>query len=178
MKTESSGAATISLREINELDPAAFVSCLGAIYEHSPWVAAGAWPERPFESIDSLWYAMQATVEAAARAEQLALIRAHPELAGRLALAGDLTEASRREQAGAGLDRCTPDEFARLQELNAAYRDRFALPFVVAVRGLTRGDIIERLGERLSNGPEEELATCLHEIGRIARFRLQDLVRE
>jgi len=178
MKAGSSGIAGISLRELNELDRDGFMARLGAIYEHSPWVAAGAWPERPFESVETLWYAMQSAVEAATRTKQLGLIRAHPELAGRLAVAGQLTEASRREQAGAGLDRCTPEEFTRLQELNAAYRDRFDLPFVVAVRGLTRGDIIARLAQRLVNSPDEELATCLHEIGRIARFRLQDLVRE
>jgi 2-oxo-4-hydroxy-4-carboxy-5-ureidoimidazoline decarboxylase len=168
----------IRLHELNALDREDFVSRLGAIYEHSPWVAARVWRARPFDSVDQLWRAMQDAVKAASSEEQLALIRAHPELAGRLAVAGQLTDASRSEQRGAGLDSCTPEEFARLQALNASYRTRFDFPFVVAVRGLTRGDIIARIEQRLANERAEELATCLQEIGRIARFRLEDLLNQ
>jgi 2-oxo-4-hydroxy-4-carboxy-5-ureidoimidazoline decarboxylase len=178
MKAGSSSRTAITLRELNELDRDGFVSLLGAAYEHSPWVAQRAWSDRPFDSVAGLWYAMQSAVEAATPDAQLALIRAHPELGGRLAVAGRLTDASRREQAGAGLDQCTPEEFVRLRELNTAYRERFDLPFIVAVRGLTRADIIARLERRLANSPDEERATSLHEIGRIARFRLEDLVRD
>jgi len=166
----------ISLQQLNHLSREEFVACLGAIYEHSPWVAERVWPARPFDSLDSLASAMHDAVETAAPAEQLALIRAHPELAGRLAVAGKLTAHSHSEQSAAGLNACTPEEFARLQELNAAYQARFAFPFIVAVRGLTRTDIIARLEQRLANEREEEIATCLREIGRIARFRLQDLL--
>jgi 2-oxo-4-hydroxy-4-carboxy-5-ureidoimidazoline decarboxylase len=166
----------IRLDDLNRLERDDFVSRLGTIYEHSPWVAARAWAARPFESVDHLWRVMQDAVKAASGEEQLALIRAHPELGGRLAIADQLTESSRSEQTGAGLDSCTPKEFSRLQALNASYRSRFDFPFVVAVRGLTRGDIIGQLEQRLGNQHAEEVATCLVEIGRIARFRLQDLL--
>ena len=166
----------ISLQQLNHLPHEEFVARLGAIYEHSPWVAERVWPARPFDSLDSLASAMHDAVQAASPAEQLALICAHPELAGRLAVAGKLTAHSRSEQSAAGLNACTPEEFARLQELNASYQARFAFPFIVAVRGLTRTDIIARLEQRLANEREEEIATCLREIGRIARFRLQDLL--
>ncbi|HVY04613.1 MAG TPA: 2-oxo-4-hydroxy-4-carboxy-5-ureidoimidazoline decarboxylase [Burkholderiales bacterium] len=154
----------------------AFVAHLDGIYEHSPWVAERSWKGRPFRSRDALHAAMQDAVAAASHEEQLALIRAHPELAGRLGVAETLTDASRSEQAGAGLDRCTPEEFARLQELNAAYREKFDFPFIVAVRGLTRGHIIAQMEQRLAHTREQEFSACLVEIGRIAGFRLHDLV--
>lgn len=168
----------ISLSELNCLDQAAFVERLGHVYEHSPWVAERAWQECPFDSVPALWAAMQRTVEDANRDEQLALIRAHPELAGKLAIAGKLTDASRTEQSSAGLDRCTPEEFAQFQALNAAYRRKFDFPFIVAVRGLGRSEILARLAERVGNTPAHEFSTCLQEIGRIARFRLDDLVAD
>lgn len=158
------------------MDRDAFVASLGGIYEHSPWVAERAWHARPFGCRDTLHAAMQDAVAAASRDEQLALIRAHPELAGRLAVAGELTDASRSEQAGAGLDRCTPEEFARMQALNAAYREKFDFPFIVAVRGLTRAHIIAQMEKRLANTAEQEFGACLAEIGRIAGFRLHDLI--
>jgi len=166
----------VTLAELNAMDTADFSSRLGSIYEHSPWVAQRAWEKRPFASVDALHAAMEKVVGAASPAERRALILAHPELAGRLAVAGKLTDASRSEQASAGLDRCTPEEFARLQELNAAYRQKFGFPFIVAVRGLSRADIIERMSARLANTEPQELAACLHEIGRIARLRLQDMI--
>jgi len=173
-----SDARRIPLSEVNRLDRAAFVARLGHVYEHSPWIAERAWQERPFGSIPGLWSAMQRSVEAAARDEQLALIRAHPELAGKLAIAGELTDASRAEQSSAGLDRCTPEEFAQFQALNAGYRRKFEFPFIVAVRGLDRSEILARLAQRVGNDPAREFSTCLQEIGRIARFRLEDLVAD
>ena len=167
---------TISIQQIDAMDRDAFVARLGGIYEHSPWVAERAWKSRPFRSRDALHAAMEDVVATASHEEQLALIRAHPELAGRLAVGGALTEASRSEQAGAGLDRCTPAEFARLQALNAAYRGKFDFPFIVAVRGLTRAHIIAQMEKRLLHSPEQEFEACLTEIGRIAGFRLHDLV--
>jgi len=166
----------LTLAELNAMDTADFSSRLGSIYEHSPWVARRAWAMRPFPSVDALHATMEKAVAEASPAERSALILAHPELAGRLAVAGKLTDASRSEQASAGLDRCTPEEFARLQELNAAYRQKFGFPFIVAVRGLSRADIIERMSARLANTEAQELAACLHEIGRIARLRLQDMI--
>jgi 2-oxo-4-hydroxy-4-carboxy-5-ureidoimidazoline decarboxylase len=165
-----------SLQELNTLSRDDFVARLGAVYEHSPWVAELAWEARPFDSLDALARAMHTAVETASSAEQLALIRAHPELAGRLAVAGQLTAHSLSEQAGAGLSACTPEEFARLHALNAAYQTRFGFPFIVAVRGLTRTDVIARIEQRLANDRPQEIATCLREIARIARFRLEDLL--
>ena len=151
-----------------------FVARLGGIYEHSPWVAERAHASRPFASIDALHAAMQRAMLDAPRDEQLRLIRAHPELLGRLE-AAQLTESSRSEQAGAGLDRCTAEQKARMQALNQAYRVKFGFPFIVAVKGLDWGGIIERIEARLGNPAEAEFATALAEIGRIARFRLEAL---
>lgn len=168
----------VPLAEINALDEPAFSARLGGIYEHSPWVAQRAWPRRPFASVQALQAAMQDALIAAQPSEQLALIRAHPELAGRLAVAGQLTEASRSEQSAAGLNQCTPEEFAQLQALNAAYRVKFGFPFIVAVRGLTRAGIIAAMRRRLDNTIDEERAASLREIGRIAQLRLQDLIED
>ena len=168
----------VPLAQINALDEAAFSARLGGIYEHSPWVAQRTWPRRPFASVQALQAAMQDALIAAQPSEQLALIRAHPELAGRLAIAGQLTEASRSEQSAAGLNQCTPEEFAQLQALNAAYRAKFGFPFIVAVRGLTRAGIIAAMRRRLDNTIDEERAASLREIGRIAQLRLQDLIED
>lgn len=167
-----------SMDELNGLGEIAFVDRLGGIYEHSPWVARGAWKQRPFASVETLHAAMEKTVAMATDSEKLDLIRAHPELAGRLAVAGKLTESSRSEQASAGLDRCTPAEFERLQALNARYRARFGFPFIIAVRGLTREQIIGQMEQRLHNSPAQERVTCMREIGRIARFRLDALLTD
>jgi 2-oxo-4-hydroxy-4-carboxy-5-ureidoimidazoline decarboxylase len=159
---------------VNGLERAAFVARLGGIYEHSPWVAERAFAARPFASLDALHGAMQAALLAATPEEQLALIRAHPELLGRME-AAQLTAASRSEQAGAGLDRCTAHERARMRELNERYRGKFGFPFIVAVKGLDWAAIIERMEARLAHARAAELATALVEIGRIARFRLEAL---
>ena len=158
----------------NGLSQAEFVARLGGIYEHSPWVAERAFGSKPFASLDALHGAMQHAMLGASPDEQLALIRAHPELLGRLE-AAQLTESSRAEQAGAGLDRCTTEQKARMQALNQAYRVKFGFPFVVAVKGLDWGGIIEHIERRLNNTAEAELGNALAEIGRIARFRLEAL---
>lgn len=159
---------------LNDLSRAEFVARLGGIYEHSPWVAERAFASRPFASLDELHAAMQRAMLAATREEQLRLIRAHPELLGRLE-AAELTDSSRNEQAAAGLDRCTTGQKARMQAQNQAYRVKFGIPFIVAVKGLDWGGIIERIEQRLANAPDAELSTALEEIGRIARFRLEGL---
>lgn len=156
------------------LSRTAFVARYGGIYEHSPWVAeavwdAGAMPDEP----EALAAAMAAVVEAAGEARQLALLRAHPDLVGRLGVAGDLTDHSRAEQAGAGLDRCTPEEFAEFQRLNAAYKARFGFPFIVAVRGLDRAAILAAFRRRLENDRASEFREALTQVHRIARLRLQ-----
>jgi 2-oxo-4-hydroxy-4-carboxy-5-ureidoimidazoline decarboxylase len=165
------------LVELNALDEEDFVERIGGIYEHSPWVAEAAWQHRPFASVAALHAAMHDAVLSSGAERQLALIRAHPELAGKLA-AAELTEASRGEQVSAGLDRCTAGERAQLQDLNRRYREKFDFPFIVAVRGLNWSDIIARATLRLADDREREIATALAEIGRIARFRLADALPE
>jgi len=162
----------IALETLNGLPQADFVARLGAIYEHSPWIAERALVARPFASLDTLHAAMERALHGASRDEQLVLIRAHPELLGKLE-AARLTGSSRAEQASAGLDRCTAAQKARMQALNQAYREKFGFPFIVAVKGLDWAIIIERIEARLRQTREAELATALQEIGRIARFRLE-----
>jgi 2-oxo-4-hydroxy-4-carboxy-5-ureidoimidazoline decarboxylase len=148
----------------------------GGIYEHSPWVAAAIWSAGigPDDQLMShLAARMQTIVEAAGHDRQLALLRAHPELAGRLAIAGGLTAESSSEQAGAGLDRCTPDEFASFSNLNDRYGARFGHPFIIAVRGLDRAGILAAFTTRIDNDPATEFATALAEVHKIARLRLE-----
>lgn len=167
---------TYTLDGINAFDRTVFVAAFGEVFEHSPWVAERAWEARPFDSVDGLHRAMMRAMQAAAPVEQLTLIRAHPQLAGKAAIAGDLTAASAHEQRGAGLDQCSPEEFAQLHAFNTAYEDKFGFPFIVAVRGHTRATILAEMQRRLSHGLEEERAEALRQIARIARFRLDDLI--
>jgi 2-oxo-4-hydroxy-4-carboxy-5-ureidoimidazoline decarboxylase len=166
--------STLTLAALSGMDQPAFVAALDGIYEHSSWVAAGAWAARPFATLPALAAALEAVMWAAEPVQQRALICAHPELAGRAAMAGGLTAASSSEQQGAGLLHCTAAELARLQALNADYRQRFGFPFVVAVRGLSRQDIIDQLAARLQATPEHEYRTALEQIARIAGWRLAD----
>ncbi|KTT44359.1 OHCU decarboxylase [Pseudomonas oryzihabitans] len=161
----------------SQLDRAAFVTTFGGIYEHSAWVAERAFDEgQPLpDTVDALHQRLSAQVARASHAEQLALIQAHPDLAGRAALAGELTVASTSEQAGAGLDQCTPDELARFTGYNDAYREKFGFPFIMAVKGSNRHLILAAFEERLPNTPEQEFQRALAEIDRIALFRLQTL---
>lgn len=163
------------LAELSSLDRSAFVRHLDGVFEHSPWIAERSWSARPFADIDSLHGAMLTVLDAASREEKLALIRAHPELAGKEAEAGTLTTASTGEQRGAGLDQCSREELDTLRRLNAGYRERHGFPFVIAVKGLSRCEIIDALGTRFANDTETEFAACLREIGKIARFRLDAL---
>ncbi len=158
------------------MDQAGFVAALGGIYEQSPWVAERAFAARPFASVADLHSAMQAAVVSAAPDEQLALIRSHPELAGKVARAGAVTAQSRQEQGSLGLDRLSDAELARFERLNAAYRDRFGFPFIVCVRRHTRDSILDLFERRLGNGPDQVRAATLAEIGLIARLRLIDAV--
>ncbi len=166
----------MTLDQLNSLSQADFTTALAGIFEHSPWIPEATWPRRPFASVDELHAQMCATLAAADLDAKLALIRAHPELAGKLAIRGELTDASLREQAGAGLNECSPEEFARLTALNAAYIARFGFPFILAVRGHTRDSIIANMAARVANEREVEINTALAQIERIAGFRLRDLV--
>jgi len=168
----------MTLEQLNALTQDEFTEALGGIFEHSPWVAARSWPRRPFASVADLHAAMCASVAASDEASKLALIRAHPQLAGKAAVRGELSEASASEQSGAGLDRCSPEEFARLTELNRDYEQRFGFPFILAVRGKTRQGIIDNLSARLGNTHEQEVAEALRQIERIAQFRLIDAITD
>ncbi len=157
------------------LDRDAFVAQYGGVYEHSPWIAEAAWDAglpADADAPDGLARALAAVVDAADRDPRLALLRAHPDLAGKAAVAGELTAESTEEQASAGIDQCTPDEFARFQEYNARYRARFDMPFIMAVRGSNRHAILAAFETRLDNDADTEFATAIGEVHKIARLRL------
>lgn len=168
----------ITLADLNDASRDTFVAHLGGVFEHSPWVAERAYDRRPFASRDALHAAMVAAVEDAGAARQLALLRAHPELAGRAAVRGEMTEHSTREQGGSGLLDCSPEEFARLQELNRAYGERFGFPFIIAVRGLDRAGILAAFERRLGNTRDAEMAEALRQIARITGLRIAEAVEE
>ena len=162
----------MTIHAFNSLDHAGFMHAIAWIFEHSPWVAERASAVRPFESIDALHLALVGQVEHASEAEQLALLRAHPDLGTR----ARMSDASTAEQSGAGLDRLTPQEFGRLQTLNAAYRDKFGFPFLFAVKGSGQHQILDALTDRLESSWEQEFRVALRQVYRIARFRLEDIL--
>jgi 2-oxo-4-hydroxy-4-carboxy-5-ureidoimidazoline decarboxylase len=166
----------MTLAELNRTDRAPFVAALGNVFEHSPWVAEAAWSARPFARVADLHAAMVDAVERAGSARQLALIRAHPELAGKAAIRGELTASSTSEQSGAGLTACSPEEYARLTELNARYNAKFGFPFILAVKGYDRAGVIAEFARRVDNDVATERAEALRQIARIAAFRLQSLI--
>lgn len=168
--------ATYSVAQINAMDNTQFVHVLGGVYEHSPWVAERVAAQRPFASADALRAAMRQTVNNAGEAQQIKLVRAHPELAGKAAERGEMTAASTREQGGAGLNQLTPEELARLQSLNARYSEKFGFPFVMAVRGYDRQAIFDAMTKRLNNDRDTELRNSLEQINRVVSFRLNDLI--
>jgi 2-oxo-4-hydroxy-4-carboxy-5-ureidoimidazoline decarboxylase len=163
----------------SEMGREAFVARFGGVFEQSPWIAQAAFDRglgREQDSAQGLHRAMVAVLRDAGPEAKLALIRAHPDLAGRLALAGGLGAASTAEQASAGLDRCTPEELARFHALNQAYVTRFGFPFIMAVKGRTRAEILAAFERRIGNDPQAEILTALAEIEQIARLRLADLL--
>jgi len=168
----------ITLEQLNALPAPDFVAALASIFEHSPWVPEHVAALRPFDTGIALHRAMCDAVMQADQALQLTLIRAHPELAGRAAIRGDLTSASTSEQQGAGLSACTPVQYQLLHSLNAAYKGRFGFPFVLAVKGHTPDSVIATLEQRVTHDVDAERSVALNEICRIARFRLADLVDE
>lgn len=167
---------TLTLDAVNGMADAEFVAALGGIFEHSPWVAARAAPARPFKTLDELHAAMRLVVRLASEAEKLALIRAHPDLAGKAARAGAMTAASVAEQASAGLDRLSEAEFTRFHALNDAYRRRFDFPFIICVRKHDKASILVSYDRRLKNEAPAEVAAALAEIHDIARLRLEALI--
>jgi 2-oxo-4-hydroxy-4-carboxy-5-ureidoimidazoline decarboxylase len=168
----------IGISQINQSSQARFVELLGAIFEHSPWVAELAYPERPFASRHQLHQVMAAAVKTAPEVQRMALLCHHPELAGREADAGTLTDDSKREQAGAGLDQCTADELLTINSLNQAYRAKFEFPFIIAVTGLDKFQIIAAMQTRLGNSSALEFDTAIGEVEKIARIRIDALIDE
>ncbi len=161
------------------MDRADFVQRFGGVFEHSPFIAERAFDagmiEEPLTALD-VHDAMAAMFRTASKDERLGLLRAHPDLAGKLAIAGELTEDSKREQAGAGLDRLSADEHARFTELNTAYVEKFGFPFIIAVKGLTKDDILAAFETRIANAQEQEFDTACQQVEKIARLRLESLL--
>lgn len=166
----------IDIEALNQADRRAFVDMLGQVFENSPWVAELAWEARPFGNVDALHHAMVAVVRRADAERRIRLLRAHPELAGRIARAGDLTAESTFEQSIAGLDRLTPEELEHFDALNAAYREKFGFPFIIAVRNHTKSSILDRFERRLAHSADTEIEAALAEVSKITRMRLDDLV--
>ena len=166
----------LNIADLNAMNRAAFVATLGGIFEHSPWVAEAAFLARPMASVDALHAAMMAAVRNAPTDLRLALLRAHPELAGKAAIRGELTIDSTNEQSGAGLNQCSPEEFARLTSLNAAYNAKFGFPFILAVKGYNRAGILSEFARRVDLDRATEYENALAQIARITRFRLDALV--
>src|SRR6185295_17521239 len=172
-------AEPLTLERLNAADDAGVAALLDGIYEHSPWIAERTAARRPFATLAQLKRALVETVREASRDERLALLRAHPELAGKAMVAKTMTAESTHEQGKAGLTQCTAEEFATLQRLNAAYNGKFGFPFMLAVRGprgdgLSKGQIIATFARRLENHPDFEFEEALRNVHRVAELRLDD----
>lgn len=172
----------MNLQELNAVSEAEFISVLGGVFEHSPWVAQTVVSGRPYASVNALHQAMVQAVDDAGLGKQLILIRAHPDLAGKAARAGTLTNASTHEQMTAGLNQLTDVEFERFHFLNDTYKQRFSFPFILAVRGFggqshDKFSILEAFENRLKNTPDQEISEALRQIARIAELRLGDMFK-
>jgi 2-oxo-4-hydroxy-4-carboxy-5-ureidoimidazoline decarboxylase len=164
--------AKVALAELNAADEAGFMTALGDVYERAPWVAQAAARQRPFPTLAALHKAMMAVVRAAPAEQQMALIKGHPDLAGKAARAGAMTEDSKAEQASAGLDRLSEAEFAQFHRLNSAYREKFGIPFIICARRHNKDSILQQFERRLHNSMAAETETALGEIFRITALRL------
>jgi 2-oxo-4-hydroxy-4-carboxy-5-ureidoimidazoline decarboxylase len=166
----------LSLSQLNALDRTGFISQIGWVYEHSPWVAEQAWEHRPFATVEYLHAAMERVVEFAPSEKKLALILAHPDLAGSLAQAGELTDASLREQAGAGLNDLTPAQTEQMRHNNTRYWEKFGFPFIICARLNDTGRILDAFAKRLENSRSQEIVVALEEISEIGRLRLESAI--
>jgi 2-oxo-4-hydroxy-4-carboxy-5-ureidoimidazoline decarboxylase len=169
---------SFTISQLNNLNIGDFISLVGPVFEHSPWIAEETWPHRPFSSVENLHAALCQTVREAPPEKQLALIRAHPDLVGRAALAGTLTRESTGEQASAGLNTLSPAEITLFQKQNAAYRKQFGFPFVICARLNKKAAILAGFEHRLKNSPPQEIQAALGEIFKIAELRLRDLTHQ
>lgn len=168
----------MTLDAINALSKQDFVGAFGFLFEYSPWVVEQAAARRPFADRAAMEAAMRDVVNEAGEDAWIALLRAHPELAGKAAIDGDLTDASAAEQASAGLDRMTPEEFAHFHDLNNNYRTRHGFPFIICVRQTDRAGILAAMARRLDNDRPTELAAALAEVGKIVHLRLTDALAD
>ena len=171
-------AETVTLADLNQGNDTAFTASLGDVFENSPWLVERAGKLRPFADREALLSALMDIMLAATEEEKLALIRAHPDLAGKAARAGDLTDHSTREQASAGLDSLTDAEFERFEMLNASYRETFGFPFIIAVLDHTKDSILAAFESRLKNSKPAEIEEAIRNIGRIVSLRVINTVRE
>lgn len=163
---------TWTLEQLNGLDQLDFIAAAGGVFEHSPWIACETWRTRPFLSVEELHRAMAQVVEGAREEAQLALLRAHPDLGARIAM----TDHSKKEQSGAGLDRLTRREYRYMSALNRLYREKHGFPFIMAVKGRSKDEIIGAMRRRIRNVRAVELKQALREVEEIARLRLDDLI--
>jgi 2-oxo-4-hydroxy-4-carboxy-5-ureidoimidazoline decarboxylase len=168
----------INIEQLNDCNATRFVELLGGIFEHSPWVAERVYDKRPFASRADLHRRMVAEVHQASQQQHRELLCQHPELAGKEADANSLTDASQREQAGAGLNQCSADELARIKHFNQAYSAKHGFPFIIAVTGLDKLQIIAAMEQRIDNEVENEFATAIGEVEKIAMIRLDALIDE
>jgi 2-oxo-4-hydroxy-4-carboxy-5-ureidoimidazoline decarboxylase len=166
----------LTLDQLNKADAQEFVATLGEIFEHSPWVAERVAAKRPFTSVRALLDAMTGAVKSAAKEEQAALLRAHPDLAGKAARAGKLTKDSTAEQTSAGLDRLSDHEFESFQDFNTSYQKKHGIPYIVCVRRHTKDSILKQFAKRIDNSGAQEFETALSEVFRIAALRLDQKI--
>lgn len=166
----------LTLAAVNRMDEEAFVTMFGDIAEHSPWVAQLAGRARPYSDRDAMVAAFAEAVRQADVEAQRALLLAHPDLAGRAAIANELAPESRHEQASAGLDRMNAAEYALFSQMNGTYRERHGIPFILAVKGATKQQVLDSFAARVDKDPDVEFATALAQVERIIRFRLEDRV--
>jgi 2-oxo-4-hydroxy-4-carboxy-5-ureidoimidazoline decarboxylase len=167
-----------AISELNQLEREGFIQIIGPIFEHSPWIAEAAWQKRPFPDWENLHHALCETVKYAGEGKQLALICAHPDLAGRGSLAGRLSRESTGEQAGAGLNDLSPEEAALIQKNNSAYKEKFGFPIVICARLNKKAAILNGFKSRLGNSRAQEIQAALEEIFAIAKLRLRDLISD
>ncbi len=171
-------SSRLSLQEINTLDQDTFIHTLAGLFEGPPWIVTQAWLSRPFTSREHLYQTLCTIMYQAPAEQQIALLRAHPDLVGRAALAGTLSPASTNEQAAAGLNHLTPEEIATFQRLNQTYQDQFGFPFVICARENKKASILDGFRARLQHTRQQEIEIALGEVAKICALRLHDLIDE
>lgn len=165
-----------SIAQVNQMSNAEFVAAFGGVYECSEWIAQKVWSSRVFESYSDLLDSFRAVLAVSPKESKLALLKAHPELAGKAAQAGKLTKESEQEQASVGLNSLSPEEMTRVEQYNTLYQSAFGFPFIIAVKNHTKHEIFEQMAVRVKNCVDDEFATALSQVNDIAQIRLDDLV--